>query len=652
MTIAKLDLRTQLGLIGVAVLAGFAAVAAIYWFSADRAADVRARQAAVVGDLQSVQNAAAAALRAQTAQKDFLAYRNTSDIDAFRRWTEAAGSALSAVDDPDLRRDAEAAAKRLGDFRAAFAKLADHARTLGLDETQGLQGALRSSVHAIEKRLTEAASDDTTRLQVDMLMLRRHEKDFMLRLDPKYIERHAEGVQAFAATLAAASLPFQARQDMSDLLAAYGRGFADFAEGRLMVEADAAALQDILQSLLPQLDALAERAATAAQEAGRQQAENEVLTGRLITGSIAGVTLVVGALLAVIAMQLSSVLTRMGAAMTRLSEGDLDGDVPAHGWRNVIGRMAGAMDVFRRNMTEVRRLEAEQKEAEVRAAAERKALMQRLADDFETAVGGLVAGFRGASETAKNHAVELIRDAADTSEEVVSVSAAAEQATTNVQTVASAAEQLFGSIAEISRRVGETSNLARTASTDAATAVERMQYLNSAAGRIGEVVTLITDIASQTNLLALNATIEAARAGEAGKGFAVVANEVKSLASQTARATDEIVDQVKSIREAVEHSAAAIGEVASLVEETETYATAVAGAVEEQSAATNEIARNVQEAATGTQHVSAAVQRVSVKADRTRTAATVLEQASESLFDDAAQLDLRVRDFLGTIRHA
>lgn len=652
MNIAKLELRTQLGLIAAAVVAGFAAVAIIYWLSAARAADVRAQEAAAVADLRAAKEAQAAVLRAHGAELEFLAGKDVARIDDFRKAAEAAREGLATVRTADLRAAADRLTEQVAAYVSAFDVLVARSRTLGLDETQGLQGSLRASVHTVEKRLGEAAGDGTLRLTADMLMLRRHEKDFMLRLDAKYVDRHAQGVSAFAAALEAAPMPMADRSEMAGLLAAYAKDFAAFADARLVLEKDAATLRAVMAALDPALEGLARDATALAQAARRAQEENEATTGRFITASIIAVALVVGALLALIAVQLSRTLTAMGLAMTRLSQGDLSTSIPAHGWRNVIGRMADAVDVFKRNLAEMRRLEQEQKDAEARAAAERHDLMQKMAADFEAAVGTLVAGFRQASETAKDHAVALIRDAAETSEEVVAVSAASDQATANVETVAAAAEQLFSSIAEISRRVSETSSLARTAAGDTAAAVSRMESLNAAAGRIGEVVTLITDIASQTNLLALNATIEAARAGEAGKGFAVVANEVKSLAAQTARATDEIVEQVRGIRDAVDHSSRAIGEVATLVRDIEGYATAVATAVEEQSAATSEIARNVQEAATGTRHVTEAVARVSVKAGRTKDAATVLEDASERLFEDAAELDAKVAGFLRTIRAA
>jgi methyl-accepting chemotaxis protein len=232
------------------------------------------------------------------------------------------------------------------------------------------------------------------------------------------------------------------------------------------------------------------------------------------------------------------------------------------------------------------------------------------------------------------------------------VAAASEEASTNVQAVASATEELSSSITEISRQVQESARVANEAVGQARVTTERVSELSRAATRIGDVVELINTIAGQTNLLALNATIEAARAGEAGRGFAVVASEVKALAEQTAKATGEIGQQIASIQTATEHSVGAIKDISGTIEKLSEISSTIAAAVEEQGAATQEISRNVQQAAEGTHQVSANITDVQRGANETGSASSQVLAAAQSLSGDSNRLKLEVGNFLDTVRAA
>jgi methyl-accepting chemotaxis protein len=343
---------------------------------------------------------------------------------------------------------------------------------------------------------------------------------------------------------------------------------------------------------------------------------------------------------------------RITASMGVLANGDMSGEVPFAARRDEIGRMAAAVQVFKDNMIRARALEAEQQESEKRVAAQRKVEMQRLADEFQAAVGGIVDTVSAASTELEAAAGTLTRTAEVTQSLSGSVAAASEQASANVQSVASATEEMTSSVGEIGRQVQESSRIAADAVKQARQTDVRINELSQAAGRIGDVVKLITAIAEQTNLLALNATIEAARAGEAGRGFAVVASEVKQLASQTAKATDEISSQIAGMQAATQESVGAIKEIGATIGRISEIAATIAAAVEEQGAATQEIARNVGEAARGTAQVASNITDVNRGAGETGSASSQVLASAQSLSCESHHLKAEVDRFLSTVRAA
>ena len=338
--------------------------------------------------------------------------------------------------------------------------------------------------------------------------------------------------------------------------------------------------------------------------------------------------------------------------MMKLASGDLSVAEAYTGRHDEIGALGRAMKAFKDSLIEAEQLRARQKETEAQAAERRRAEMQKLADEFESAVGNIVGTVSSASSQLESAAGTLTKTAENTQHLSSVVASASEEASSNVQSVASAAEELTSSVNEIARRVQESSAIAIDAVAQAERTDARIAELSVAANRIGDVVKLITAIAGQTNLLALNATIEAARAGEAGKGFAVVAQEVKALATQTAKATDEIGAQISTMQAATQDSVAAIKEIGGTIRRVSEIAAAIAAAVEEQGAATEEISRNVQQAAQGTSEVADNITQVNRGANETGSASSQVLGSAQALARESGQLRSEVERFVRTVRAA
>jgi methyl-accepting chemotaxis protein len=345
-------------------------------------------------------------------------------------------------------------------------------------------------------------------------------------------------------------------------------------------------------------------------------------------------------------------LHKLQALMERLAKGDMSITVLGTLRRDEIGGMAKTVQVFKDNALAMRRLEAERAELTQKAEVEKKRALAALADVFEQKVSGIIETVHRSATQMHGTAQSMAQTADVTREQARAVAEGATEATANVQTVAAASEQLSSSISEIGRHILQASAVARQANEEGQRTHDTVAGLATAADKIGEVAALIAAIAQQTNLLALNATIEAARAGEAGRGFAVVAGEVKSLATQTAHATDSIRAQIGSIQAATSSTVTAIKNIAATIRTVDQISTSIASSIEEQTSATHEIARNVQQAASGAQDVSDNIGGVSLAVAKAGETATNVLQAADVLKRQADMLQQEVDQFLRTVRAA
>ena len=645
---------TEIGVVGVA---GVVMIGGIYLYG-ERAMTVyrdAAENARMVAELND--RIAIELLESRRAEKDFLLRNDVKKADAQMEISrkvaadvETLRGKVMAIGKPELARQIEAMSASLKQYQSQFIAVLEQKRRLGLDEKSGLEGQLRKSVHEIESRVDQLKEQG---LLVTLLMMRRHEKDFMLRRDRKYGDDIKKRAGEFTVALDKVDIPDAARAEVRQRLADYQRDFAAWMETALALAADLKAMSEAFAAVEPVIEAVSKSVNEIRSDAERlNRIERDGIQFWIQVAILAIAGLVLGAGF-FIGRSVSTPLKAMTSAMKELANGNFAIVLPGLGRKDEVGDIAQAVETFKLKSEQKARDEAEAKiRQDQLMAQQRKADMIRMADDFEGAIGEIVDTVSSAATELEASADALTSTAARSQELATAVAGASEEAATNVQAVASATEELSSSVNEISRRVQESADIAGAAVGQAHQTDAHVGELSKAAARIGDVIELINTIAGQTNLLALNATIEAARAGEAGRGFAVVASEVKALAEQTAKATGDIGQQISGIQSATEQSVTAIREISGTIGRLSEISSTIAAAVEEQGAATQEISRNIHQAAQGTAQVSAHVGEVRQGAGETGSASAQVLSAAQSLSSDSNRLKLEVGKFLNAVRAA
>ena len=423
----------------------------------------------------------------------------------------------------------------------------------------------------------------------------------------------------------------------------------DLISGREMIRKDV--LEDVGSDIAEKFhvlhsEAVAEQAALIEAVHESTRADSLTLAAKLVASLIIAVIIAT-----VVSLSISRPLRRVTNAMRRIADYELDAEIDGLDRRDEIGEIARALQVFRQNAAERRDLR-EAREAEQQRERARADAIGRTIDGFEQKVAGIIADFADAADGLRNNAEAMTSSAGEANKQSAAVAEAAQLASGNVAAVAQEAEEISGSILEFGRQISRTNEIVADAVSKSGAANEDVRYLHGAADKIGDVITMIQDIAEQTNLLALNATIEAARSGEAGKGFAVVANEVKSLAGQTAEATQQIADQIADIQSATQRAVKAIEEIVNTVQQVDDIASSISQSVEQQTESTQSISRSVKDAAAGTDSVSSNIAVVSQVASETGDAAEGVSEASRTLNSRSQELRAAIDNFLETVRAA